>query len=219
MTTRTGGWIDPNIVDYLRAHTAPPDEALKWITEQTIALGKYAVMQIGSEQVALMTILTKLVGAKFAVEVGTFTGTSALAIARGLAADGKLLCCDVNEKWTAIALEGWKRGGVEDRIELRIGPALDTLQGLSPDPTIDLVFIDADKPNYENYLRELIPRVRRGGLILIDNTIWYGQVINHKVNDPDTVALRAVNDAVAADPRLESVIVPIGDGLTIAYKR
>ena len=173
----------------------------------------------GSDQVALMTLLTRLVGAKTAVEVGTFTGTSALAIARGLAEGGRLLCCDVSEEWTAIAREGWRRAGVDDCIDLKIAPALDTLRALPNEPTIDLVFVDADKPNYSAYLAELIPRVRQGGLVLVDNTIWYGQVINAAVNDPDTVAIRKVNDELAADARLDSVIVPIGDGLTVCRKR
>lgn len=219
MTTRTGPWIDPNIVEYLRAHAAPPDEAVQWITQQTAALGKFAAMQIESDQVALMTLLTRLVGARSAVEVGTFTGTSSLAIARGLVPGGHLLCCDVSEEWTAIAREGWRRGGVEDFIELRIAPAVDTLRALPPDPVVDLVFIDADKPSYRLYLDELIPRVRSGGLVLVDNTIWYGQVINAEVNDKDTVAIREVNDFMAQDDRLDSVILPIGDGLTIARKR
>jgi caffeoyl-CoA O-methyltransferase len=139
MTTRTGPWIDPNIVDYLRAHTAPPDAVTEWITEQTVALGKFSAMQIGSDQVAFMTLLTRLIGATNAVEVGTFTGTSSLAIARGLADGGRLLCCDVSEEWTAIAKEGWRRAGVDDRIDLRIAPALDTLRALPNEPTIDLV--------------------------------------------------------------------------------
>ena len=219
MTTRTGPWIDPNIVEYLRAHTTPPDPVVEWITEQTVALGKFSAMQIGSDQVAFMTMLTRLIGAKTAVEVGTFTGTSALAIARGLAPGGRLLCCDVSEEWTAIAREGWRRAGVDDRIELRIAPAVDTLRALPTDPVIDLVFIDADKPSYQVYLDELVPRVRPGGLVLIDNTIWYGQIINHDVNDRDTIAIRQVNDAVANDARLDSVILPIGDGLTFAVKK
>ena len=196
MTTRTGPWIDPNIVEYLRAHTSPPDDAIRWITEQTVALGKFAAMQIGPDQVAFMTMLTRLMGATNAVEVGTFTGTSAVAIARGLAPGGRLLCCDVSEEWTSIAREGWTRAGVADRIELRIAPAIETLRLLPNDPVIDLVFIDADKPSYQAYLDELIPRVRPGGLVLIDNTIWYGQIINPEVNDKDTVAIRQVNDAV-----------------------
>ena len=219
MTTRTGPWIDSNIVEYLRAHTAPPDEIVQWITEQTSALGKFAAMQIGPDQVAFMTLLTRLVGARNAVEVGTFTGTSALAIARGLAPGGRLVCCDVSEEWTAIAREGWRRAGVDDRIELRIAPGLETLKELPNDPVIDLVFIDADKPSYMAYLDALIPRVRPGGLVLVDNTIWFGQIINTDVNDRDTVAIREVNDAMAADERLDSVMIPIGDGLTVARKR
>lgn len=217
--SRTGSWIDPALVTYLQAHAPAHDDALAWVTEQTAALGGFAAMQIGSDQVALMTMLTRLVGARSAVEVGTFTGTSSIAIARGLTPGGRLLCCDVSEEWTAIAREGWRRAGVDDRIDLKIAPALETLRALPNDPTLDLVFVDADKPNYSNYLAELIPRVRPGGLVLVDNTIWYGRVIDPDATDRDTVAIREVNDQLAADTRLDAVIVPIGDGLTVARKR
>lgn len=219
MTIRTGPWMDSAISEYIRAHSAAPDEALTWVTEQTLALGAVAGMQIGMEQVALMTMLTQLVGATSAVEVGTFTGTSAIAIARGLRPGGRLVCCDVSETWTAIAREGWRRAEVDDRIDLRIAPALETLRALPAEATIDLAFIDADKPNYGAYLDELVPRVRPGGLVLIDNTIWYGQVVNPSAVDENTLAIRAVNDRIAADARLDSVIVPIGDGLTVCRKR
>ncbi len=216
---RTGPWIDPNISDYLRAHAAAPDAAQEWINERTAELGGISRMQIGSDQVVFMTMLTKLVGVSFAVEVGTFTGTSGLAIARGLKPGGRLLCCDINEEWTTIARDGWTRGGVADRVELRLGPALETLRTLPADTLVDLAFIDADKTNYLAYVEALLPRLRSGGLLLIDNTIWYGAVVDPSRDDADTVAIRAVNDFVAADARLESVIVPIGDGLTVARKR
>ncbi len=219
MSERTGPWIDPAIVEYVKARTAPADDALRWVTEQTATLGGFAQMQIGNDQVALMTILTQVAGVDLAVEVGTFTGTSSMAIARGLRPGGRLICCDVSEEWTKIAREGWRRAGVDDRIELRIGPALDTLQAMPTDPVIDLAFVDADKPNYLAYIAELVPRLRPGGLLLIDNTIWYGRVVDPGETDENTVAIRAVNDFVAADSRLESVILSIGDGLTIARKR
>lgn len=219
MSTRTGNWIDPAIVDYVMQRTAPSDEALRWVTEQTAGLGRFAAMQIGNDQVALMTMLTSIAGVDLAVEVGTFTGTSAMAIARGLRPGGRLICCDVSEEWTTIAREGWRRAGVDDHIELRIGPALDTLQAMSTEAAIDLAFVDADKPNYLAYIGEIVPRLRPGGLLLIDNTIWSGRIIDADATDNDTVAIRVVNDAVAADARLESVILTIGDGLTLARKR
>ena len=219
MSTRTGPWIDPAIVEYVKARTAPADEALRWVTEQTAALGGFAQMQIGNDQVALMTMLTQIADVELAVEVGTFTGTSSMAIAKGLRPGGRLICCDVSEEWTQIAREGWRRAGVEDRIELRIGPALDTLQAMPTDSVVDLAFVDADKPNYLAYIAELVPRLRPGGLLLIDNTIWYGRIVDADAADENTVAIRAVNDFVAGDPRLESVILSIGDGHTLARKR
>ena len=206
-------------MEYVKARTAPADDALQWVTEQTAALGGFAQMQIGNDQVALMTILTQIAGVDLAVEVGTFTGTSSMAIARGLRPGGRLICCDISEEWTQIAREGWRRAGVDERIELRIGPALDTLQAMPPDAVIDLAFVDADKPNYLAYIAELVPRLRSGGLLLIDNTIWYGRVVDPDETDENTVAIRSVNDSVAADDRLESVILSIGDGLTLARKR
>lgn len=217
---RTGGWIDSAIVDYVTAHTTPADEVLQWMTAETIArTGDLRSMQIGMDQVVVMTLLTQIAGVDLAVEVGTFTGTSALAIARGLRPGGSLICCDINDDWTQIAREGWRRAGVDDRIELRIGPAIDTLRSMPPDPVIDLAFIDADKPNYLAYIGELVPRLRSGGLLLLDNTLWYGQVVNPEASDENTFAIRAVNDAVAADDRLDSVILSLGDGLTLARKR
>lgn len=211
--------MSPELSEYLRALSKPADPAIEWVTQQTRALGRVAGMQIGLDQYTFMTMLTQLTGVTSAVEVGTFTGTSAIAIARGLRPGGSLLCCDVSEEWTAIAREGWTRAGVADRIELRIAPALETLRALSAEPTIDLVFIDADKPNYGAYLDELIPRVREGGLVLVDNTIWSGRVADLTADDADTVAIRRVNQALAQDERLDAVLVPIGDGLTVARKR
>jgi caffeoyl-CoA O-methyltransferase len=176
-------------------------------------------MQISPDQGAFMTLLTRLVGARFAVEVGTFTGYSSICIARGLADGGRLLCCDVSEEWTAIAKEHWEKAGVADRIELRIGPAADTLRELSPDPPIDLAFIDADKPGYRTYYDEIVPRLRAGGLLLLDNVLWSGNVVDAGDDSENTQAIRAINDHVAADDRVEAVMLPIADGLTICRKR
>jgi caffeoyl-CoA O-methyltransferase len=219
MSDRTGAWLSSDVVSYVQDRVRP-DPVRDWVTEQTAALGRLAAMQIGADQSTLMTLLTQLVGARFAVEVGTFTGTSSLAIARGLSPGGRLLCCDVSEEWTAVAREAWNRAGVADRVELRIGPAVETLRALPADTVIDLAFIDADKPGYLSYITEIVPRLRSGGLLLVDNTIWYGQVVAPtRDDDKDTAAIKAVNDAIAADDRLDSVIMTVGDGLTIARKR
>jgi caffeoyl-CoA O-methyltransferase len=166
-----------------------------------------------------MTLLTKIVGVRFAVEVGTFTGYSSICIARGLATGGRLLCCDVSEEWTAIARDHWDRAGVAERIDLRIAPAIETLRALPADPPIDLAFIDADKPGYVEYYEEIVARLRPGGVVLLDNVLWSGVVADPTNTDENTVAIRAVNDRVAADDRVEAVVLPIADGLTIARKR
>ena len=165
-----------------------------------------------------MTLLTRVVGARRAIEVGTFTGYSALAIARGLPDDGHLLCCDVSEEWTSIAGRHWDLAGIAGKIELRIGPALDTLRSLPRDESYDLAFIDADKPNYPNYFEELLPRLRRNGVILVDNTLWSGAVIDSSTTDDNTKAIQAFNDMVAADDRVDCVMLAISDGLTLLRK-
>jgi caffeoyl-CoA O-methyltransferase len=165
-----------------------------------------------------MTMLTRLLGVRFAVEVGTFTGYSSLAIARGLAPGGRLLCCDVSEEWTALARAHWAMAGVDDRIELRIAPAIETLRSLPAEPVIDLAFIDADNANYAAYYEELLARLSPNGVILVDNVLWSGKVIDAAVTDRDTVAIRAFNELVAADARVECVMLPISDGLTMIRK-
>jgi caffeoyl-CoA O-methyltransferase len=204
---------------YLLEHCEPIDEVQHALIDATEKLGGVARMQVSPEQGALLTMLTRLAGTMRAVEVGTFTGYSALCIARGLSQGGSLLCCDVSEEWTTIAREHWQRAGVTDRIELRIAPAIETLRSLPTDPVIDLAFIDADKTSYTTYVDELVPRLRPNGLLLIDNVLWGGAVIDPKANDADTMAIRACNDHVAAHPDLESLILPVADGLTLARKR
>jgi caffeoyl-CoA O-methyltransferase len=152
------------------------------------------------------------------VEIGTFTGSSSLALARGLGPDGRLLCCDVSEEWTSIAREHWEKAGVADRIELRLGPALDTLRSLPADETFDLAFVDADKTGYADYYEELLPRLRPGGLLLVDNTLWSGAVLDEKDDTDDTVAIRELNDRIAADPRVRVVLLPLGDGVTVVQR-
>jgi caffeoyl-CoA O-methyltransferase len=205
---------------YLMDHCTPPDEVQQWLIDETNRkVSDFAMMQISPEQGAFMTLLTRLLGVANAVEVGTFTGYSALCIARGLADGGRLLCCDVSEEWTAIGQEAWKRAGVDDRIELKIAPAVETLGALPKKATIDLAFIDADKPAYPAYYEELLPRMRANGVLLVDNTLWSGAVIDPNVTDDNTNAIRAFNDMVAADARVETTILTLGDGLTLIRKR
>ena len=177
------------------------------------------MMQISPEQGAFMTVFTRLLGARHAVEVGTFTGYSALCIARGLPDDGSLLCCDVSEEWTAVGRRAWEQAGVADKITLEIAPALDTLAALPREPTFDLGFIDADKPAYPGYYEEILARLRPNGVILVDNVLWGGAVLEPAGDDPNTRAIQAFNDMVAADDRVESMILALGDGLTVARKR
>jgi caffeoyl-CoA O-methyltransferase len=212
--------LTADIHDYLLAHSTPVDEIqADLIAETAEATGDRARMQIAPEQGIFMALLTRAIGARDAVEVGTFTGYSSLAVARALPADGHLLCCDVSEEWTAIAQRYWARAGVADRITLAIGPAADTLAGLAHEPQFDLAFIDADKPGYRRYFDELVPRMRVGGLILVDNVLWGGSIVDPSDTSPDTVALRAFNDQVVADERVECVMLAISDGLTIIAKR
>jgi caffeoyl-CoA O-methyltransferase len=175
-------------------------------------------MQIAPEQGAFLTILTRLIGARQAVEVGTFTGYSALSIARGLPTGGRLLCCDVNEEWTSIGRRYWAEAGLSDRIELRLGPAVDTLAALPAGVSLDLAFIDADKPNYGRYYDEILCRLRPNGVILVDNVLWHGAVVDDS-HDANVDAIRAFNDRIAGDDRVEAVMLPISDGLTLIRKR
>jgi caffeoyl-CoA O-methyltransferase len=213
-------FLSSDLQQYLLAHCTPPDDVQHWLIAETKRrVEGMSMMQISPEQGAFMTLVAQLVGARQAVEVGTFTGYSALCIARGLADGGRLLCCDVSEEWTAIGQEAWKRAGVADRIDLRIAPAIETLRALPADETIDLAFIDADKPSYPAYYDELLPRLRRNGVLLVDNTLWGGAVIDAGADDENTQAIRAFNDMVAADGRVETTILTVGDGLTVARKR
>lgn len=210
--------LTDDLHQYLLAHGATPDPVQQSLIDATAALGPVARMQIAPEQGAFMTFLVRLLGVRNAVEVGTFTGYSALAIARGLAPGGRLLCCDVSEEWTAVGRAHWAQAGVADRIDLRIAPALDTLRALPEDRTIEFAFIDADKPNYANYYAEIVARLAPRGVLLVDNVLWSGKVIDDAVQDKDTVAIRVFNDMVRDDPRTESVMLPISDGLTLVRR-
>ncbi|MEV6812909.1 O-methyltransferase [Micromonospora sp. NPDC051296] len=201
---------------YLVAHGAPPDAIVRDLAEETLAvLPGHASMQVAPEQAAFLTFLTRLLGTRQAVEVGTFTGLSSLAIARGLAEGGRLTCFDISEEYTSIARRYWARAGVDDRIELRIGPAGDTLRQLPNERYLDFAFIDADKTGYPVYWAELVPRMRPGGVIAVDNVLRHGRVIAPQSADDRAIA--AFNDDVLADVRVQAVMLPIADGLTLAY--
>jgi caffeoyl-CoA O-methyltransferase len=210
--------ISDELHEYLVAHGTPPDAIQRALIEETAKLGRVAGMQIAPDQGAFMTWLARSLGAKQAVEVGVFTGYSTLCLARGLPADGRVLALDVSEEWTAIGRRHWEQAGVADRIELRIGPALEALQALPREPRFDLAFIDADKTGYAGYVEEILPRLRTGGVILVDNVLWGGAVVNPERQDPDTLAIRAFNDAMARDPRVDPVMLPLSDGLTLLRK-
>ncbi|GLH98216.1 O-methyltransferase [Phytohabitans aurantiacus] len=203
---------------YVVAHGTPPDEIVQDLIDETqAALPDDAEMQVAPEQAALLMFLTKLIGARQAVEVGTFTGLSSLSIARGLPADGKLTCFDISDEYTSVARRYWERAGVADRIELRIGPAADRLKELPAEPHLDLAFIDADKPGYPAYWAEIVPRMRPGGLILVDNVLRHGRVLA-PVNEGDH-AIAKFNEQVMGDDRVDQVLLPVADGLTLARRR
>jgi caffeoyl-CoA O-methyltransferase len=206
------------LYDYLVGYAEPPSPAQLRLIDRTRALGDTFEMQIPHEQAVFLTLLTRVSGARRIVEVGTFTGYSTLAFALGLPAGGQVITCDLSDKWTSIAQEAWCEAGVEDRIELRLGPAAATLRALPSEPEIDLVFLDADKPGYADYWEQLVPRVRPGGLLLADNVLYAGEVVDPGA-EGNAVAIRAFNDRVRDDRRVESVMLPIADGLTIARKR
>jgi len=208
---RRSQFIDAVIDDYAAAHSTPPDAhqlELQRVTQEKT--GRAAGMQIGDDQAVLMEMLVRAMGAKRAVEIGTFTGYSALAVARGLGPGGRLLCCDVSQEWTSIAREAWQEAGVASRIELRVGPGLETLRALPPGEQFDFAFIDADKTGYARYYEEILTRMRPGGLMLLDNTLQGGHVASDLAGDEDVAAIRSLNDAIAADPRVKVVLLPIG---------
>ena len=209
--------VDDALYAYLLAHRSPDDALLRELQAETATLTQGG-MQIAPDQGTFLRLVVGALGVKRAIEVGTFTGMSSICIARGLAAGGRLLCCDVSEEFTIVARRYWERAGLLDRIELRLGPALETLRALPREPGFDFAFIDADKASYSAYYEELLPRLRVGGLIAVDNVLWHGAVLDAKAQDADTQAIRRFNDQVAADARVESVMIAIADGLTLARK-
>lgn len=179
-------------------------------------------MQIGPDQAAFLALLVRAIGARRALEIGTFTGYSALAVAKALPEGGRLYCCDVSDEWTQVARRYWHDAGVDGRIELRLAPAQKTLVDLARDPgpeSFDFAFVDADKEGYDGYYEACLILLRRGGLIAFDNTLWSGRVADPAVDDADTVALRRLNAKVHADPRVDCCLLSVGDGVLLARKR
>jgi caffeoyl-CoA O-methyltransferase len=210
--------LDEPLYEYLVAHRSPDDAVVEELREETARLGGSAKMQVAPDQATLLRILVGALGARWAVEVGTFTGLSALAIARGLPANGRLFCFDVSEAWTAIGRRYWEKAGVADRIELRIGPAASALRKLPEEPWLDFAFIDADKQSYPVYWDEIVPRLRPGALVAVDNVLWEGEVVQDEKRGGEVEAIRAFNEKVLADERVESVMLAVADGLTLARK-
>ena len=210
--------MSPGLHRYAVEHSHV-DDVLERLGEETAALGDVAVMQMAPEQGALTTLLVRALDAGRALEVGTFTGYGSISIARGLRPGGALLTCDVNEEWTEIARRHWREAGLDDRIDLRIGPALETLRELDPREPFDFAFIDADKESYPAYYEESVRLVRPGGVIALDNVFMGGEVIDPEADRPGVVAMRDVNDRVASDDRVHAAMIGVADGVTLALKR
>jgi O-methyltransferase len=217
MSNRSIG-LSEELHAYLLGALPPEPDVLQRLRERTAEMPQHS-MQIAPEQGAFMAWLVRLIGARRYLEIGTFTGYSSTAVALALPPDGTAVCCDVSREWTDIARETWAEAGVADRVELRIGPAvesLDALLGEGLEGSFDLAFIDADKANYGNYYDRCLRLVRRGGVIAIDNVLWSGRVADPGQDDDDTGAIRALNARVAADDRVDAVMLPVADGLTLA---
>jgi predicted O-methyltransferase YrrM len=213
--------VSEELWDYIRRVSLREPDVLRRIREAT-ATHPNVSCQIAAEQGQFMALLIHLIGAKRTLEVGVFTGYSSTAVALALPDDGRIIACDVNAEWTATARRFWREAGVEHKIDLRLGPAIGTLDRLLAEGqagTFDFAFIDADKTNYDGYYERALQLVRAGGLIAIDNVLWHGSVIDPEANHPDTLAIRALNEKLHGDDRVWLSLVPIGDGLTLACKR
>lgn len=211
--------LDEDLHRYLVEHGSRQDDVLERLAEETADLGGVSVMQIAPDQGAFMTLVVRAIGARRALELGTFTGYSSICIARGLADDGRLVTCDLNEEWTEIARRYFREAGVADRIELRLGPALDTLRATPPDERFDFAFIDADKQTYPAYYEEVLPRLRTGGLIMLDNVLRGGDVLDADDDSPSNAAMRGLNERLATDERIDVAMIGVADGITLALKR
>lgn len=220
MSTRTLN-LNDQLYQYLLDHSLRETETMRQLREIT-AQHEWSRMQISPEQGQFMALLVNIIGAQRIIEIGTYTGYSALCMAQALPEHGQLICCDMSKEWTDIGRPFWQQAGVEKRIQLRIAPALETLDQLlanNETEPFDLAFIDADKTNYLNYYERCLTLIRQGGLILFDNTLWSGHVADASKQDEDTVAIRALNETLHNDKRISMSLLPIGDGLTLVRKR
>lgn len=209
------------LYQYLLEHNLDEHPVQSQLREHTATLAS-ASLQIAAEQAAFMRLLVKLLGARKTLEIGVFTGYSALTVALELPEDGRIIACDINEEWASVAEEFWRRAGVDGKIDLRIAPAIETLDQLIRDGengTFDFAFIDADKASYPDYYERCLTLLRPGGLVAIDNTLWAGKLVDPALNDPDTQAIRRINREVHRDPRVVSALVNIGDGMLLALKQ
>ena len=206
-------FLQDGIAGYLADHTTPPSPIEQRLIDETGKL-RYSQMQIGFPQARFMALLTRLLAPTTVIEIGVFTGYSALVVAQELGPEATLLACDISEEWTSIGRKYWEEAGVADRIDLRIAPASETLAALPDGTSVDLVFIDADKTGYLGYLQQLMPFMHSRSVVLVDNVLWNGAIIDEAQQSTDTLALRQFNDAVVADPRLDVAMLPVGDGLS-----
>jgi caffeoyl-CoA O-methyltransferase len=220
MANKTIGLSDELAAYVLEVGTREPG-VLARLREETAALPEHG-MQIAPEQGAFLALLVELTGARRCLEIGTFTGYSSTAVAMALPADGRIVCCDISEAWTSMARRYWDEAGVAGKIDLRIAPATETLDGLLADgaeSTYDFAFVDADKSGYDGYYERLLRLVRPGGLIVLDNTLWSGRVVEQDTADEDTQALQALNRKLAGDDRISLCLLPVADGVTLARRR
>ncbi|MGC1783889.1 MAG: class I SAM-dependent methyltransferase [Acidobacteriaceae bacterium] len=211
----------PDAVEHYVFRLMSGESEIEQRLRQETAKLPHANMQIGPDQAALMAMLVRTIGVRRALEIGTFTGYSAFAVASALPQGGELICCDISKEWTDIARRYWKEAGLDGKIQLRLGAALETLAGLLKERgsgSFDFAFIDADKPNYDGYYELCLRLVRPGGLILLDNVLWHGEVVDPATEDAEARMFRALNEKIRNDPRVEACLLTIGDGIMVARK-
>lgn len=211
--------ITAELAEYVTSRAGGRDEVLLEVERETRALGAKAVMQTSPEQAALLELLARSIGARWAIEVGTFTGYGAIRIARGLGPEGRLVCCELDPHWAEVARRNLERAGLAERVEIKVGPAIETLRALPAEPAFDLAYLDADKTGYPDYYDELVPRLNPGGLLAIDNVLLSGRVLDPPDGDEGAAAVAALNDRIPEDDRVESVMLAMADGLTLVRRR
>jgi len=211
--------ITAELAEYVTARAGGRDEVLLEVERETGALGPKAVMQTSPEQAALLEFLARAIGARRAIEVGTFTGYGAIRVARGLGPEGRLVCCELDPHWAEVARGNLERAGLAERVEIRLGPAIETLRSLPAAPAFDLAYLDADKAGYPDYYDELVPRLNPGGLLAIDNVLLSGRVLDPPDGDEGAAAVAALNDRIPDDERVDSVMMAMADGLTLVRRR